>query len=168
VSKKTVIIDSDSDAGDESTKSKQSDAHSSTSRKARVSRAKPPPSSDDGDYSAGETPSETGSEESFLTSGDEAKKSGSKPSVKPKVAKRPPSSENTSDVSMDVDKLETKPGAKKDSKKRKADDEKDGPAKKQKRRDDTDPWKLETRSVQRDWTQMQALRWKCFILLVRL
>ncbi|KAG7445040.1 uncharacterized protein BT62DRAFT_1007412 [Guyanagaster necrorhizus] len=73
--------------------------------------------------------------------------------AKPKV-RRPSASSTqaTEDEDMDVD--EPKKGTKK-SAKRKARDEGERPVKKQKRVD-SDPWKLESKPVRKDWTQMRA------------
>jgi hypothetical protein len=58
--------------------------------------------------------------------------------------------------SMEVDDPPSSPASSKTSKKRKATASNDKPAKKQKRREDTDPWKLETTAVKKDWTQTRA------------
>jgi hypothetical protein len=56
---------------------------------------------------------------------------------------------------MDVDGEPSVKGSKKKGTKRKAADDGAKPAKKQKRAD-SDPWKLESKPVQKDWTQMKA------------
>ncbi|KAG9313076.1 hypothetical protein JVU11DRAFT_6516 [Chiua virens] len=72
-------------------------------------------------------------------------------------AKAATSSSKSNDDSMDVDEPPSSPSSEKSTgKKRKATSTKDAPAKKQKRREDTDPWRLETVSVGRDWTQMKS------------
>jgi hypothetical protein len=63
------------------------------------------------------------------------------------------SSDDTEGDEMDVD--DSPPPAKKKAAKRKAVDENERPAKKQKRAD-SDPWKLSSKPVQKDWTQMKA------------
>lgn len=50
----------------------------------------------------------------------------------------------------------TKAKPKAATKKRKAEDDDARPAKKQKRREDTDPWKLRSPAVRREWSQMRA------------
>ncbi|PBK69223.1 hypothetical protein ARMSODRAFT_913635 [Armillaria solidipes] len=86
---------------------------------------------------------------------EEDKKPSKKPIPKPKSKARRPSVSSTpatEDEDMDVD--EPKKPAKKPTK-RKAGDEGERPAKKQKRVDN-DPWKLESKPVRKDWTQMRA------------
>ena len=63
------------------------------------------------------------------------------------------------DMDMDVDGPATK--ATKKTTKRKAGDDNERPAKKAKRAD-TDPWKLGSKPVQRDWTEMQAPPFEIF------
>ncbi len=86
---------------------------------------------------------------------DISKKPSKKPIPKSKSKARRPSVSSTpatEDEDMDVD--EPKKPAKKPTK-RKAGDEGERPAKKQKRVDN-DPWKLESKPVRKDWTQMRA------------
>lgn len=85
-------------------------------------------------------------------------KSKGKPKPKPKIvperASSPPSSTTgTEDDSMAVDEPAVKV-AKKGVKRKSANGD-EPPAKKQKRVD-TDPWKLESKPVKKDWTQMKA------------
>lgn len=90
-----------------------------------------------------------------LESKTKAKKKAPAKKLAPKRGKKQslPSSE-ASEEDMAVD---DPPKAKASGKKRKAEgDGKEKPAKKQKRREETDPWKLESAGVKRDWTQMQA------------
>ena len=63
------------------------------------------------------------------------------------------------DMDMDLDGPATKVAKK--TTKRKADNDSERPAKKAKRAD-TDPWKLSSRPVQRDWTEMQAPPFEIF------
>ncbi|KAG6381702.1 hypothetical protein JVT61DRAFT_303 [Boletus reticuloceps] len=72
-------------------------------------------------------------------------------------AKANTSSSKSDDDCMDVDEPPSSPSSEKSSgKKRKAASGKDAPAKKQKRREDTDPWGLESVAVRRDWTQTKS------------
>ncbi|KAF6751650.1 hypothetical protein DFP72DRAFT_850494 [Ephemerocybe angulata] len=91
------------------------------------------------------------------------KKSKAKPKVKKPVKKAAASSAATSEAEtddMDVD--EPKPAAKKAAtKKRKAEDGAEPPAKKAKRADNY-PWKLESVAVKRDWNQMKAPPFEMF------
>ncbi|PCH36338.1 hypothetical protein WOLCODRAFT_166855 [Wolfiporia cocos MD-104 SS10] len=116
-------------------------------------------SSDYEESSAEETPSED--EDAIMNSSDDdrrkkaAQKSKAKPKAKGKGKKSAATSED--EHKMDIDEPAASKGkSKKAAGKRKADDDDKRPAKKQKRREDTDPWKLNSRAVKSDWTQMQA------------
>lgn len=114
-----------------------------------------------------ESAEETASESESVQASDSDEEPKSKSKAKKKApAKKPapkrgkkqslPSSE-ASEEDMDVDDPPPKANAKANGKKRKAEgDAKEKPAKKQKKREETDPWKLESAGVKRDWTQMQA------------
>ncbi|KAH9930325.1 uncharacterized protein B0H18DRAFT_1093698 [Fomitopsis serialis] len=120
------------------------------------------------DYEATSPAEDTGSDaDSFIVSSDEdlpkPKKRVIKPKPKPKARSRkgnssdattPPMTEDSE--AMSVDEATTSKGKPKVTKKRKAEDDDQRPAKKQKRREDTDPWKLKSPAVRRDWTQMKA------------
>ncbi|CCM02538.1 uncharacterized protein FIBRA_04640 [Fibroporia radiculosa] len=81
-------------------------------------------------------------------------KAKAKAKTKAKVSARKSATTSSDDI-MDVDETDSaKP--KKTSRKRKADDEDAKPVKKQKKREDTDPWKLKSGAVKSDWTRMQA------------
>lgn len=74
-------------------------------------------------------------------------------------ATTPPMTEDSEAMSVDdsstkVSSTKAKPKAA--TKKRKAEDDDARPAKKQKRREDTDPWKLRSPAVRREWSQMRA------------
>ncbi|KAF9815099.1 hypothetical protein IEO21_04796 [Rhodonia placenta] len=120
-------------------------------------------SSDYEDESAEETQSEeeTGIDTSMsMASEDELPKKPvpkSKAKAKPKGKAASKKSTMTSDDDrMDIDEPPPSKGkGKKVTKKRKAEDDDARPAKK-KRREDTDPWKLGSHAVKKDWTQMQA------------
>jgi hypothetical protein len=171
--KRALIIESDDEDGSTSDyvdheeeegpeKSKKSSAKA-PSRK-RLTKGSTSQSSDHEESPAEETDSEE--EKSAVTSDDESVSSSkklkpksrttkSKAQVKSAVRKvrTPSSSDETEGDEMEVD--DPPPAAKKKATKRKAVDETERPAKKQKRAD-SDPWKLESKPVQKDWTQMKA------------
>lgn len=80
-----------------------------------------------------------------------------KPKKPSKPARKAPSKKRksaSSDVEMDLDDdVATVKGK---GKKRKSDAATENPAKKRKLREDTDPWKLESSSVRKDWKQMRS------------
>ncbi len=87
-----------------------------------------------------------------------------KPKKPSKPARKAPSKKRksaSSDVEMDLDDdVATVKGK---GKKRKSDAATENPAKKRKLREDTDPWKLESSSVRKDWKQMRSPPLKCSI-----
>ena len=130
------------------------------------SRPKPkgPPSSASSDYeesTAEETDSDAASQGVSAGSPDEEPKVPKKTSkAKPRAkrgsgSKASSSKDETDGDGMEVDEPVTYTAGAKKSTKRKAADDQRAP-KKQKRREDTDPWKLESSAVKRDWTLMQA------------
>ncbi|KAH7890853.1 hypothetical protein F5I97DRAFT_1923345 [Phlebopus sp. FC_14] len=171
---KAIIIDSDDDAADDNGSDYEDaggpddddageeqlpsdDEEFTDDRKSKTTRSlgkpTPPPSSENEDSS---TELESDDEP---TSEDE-KPAKSKP--KAKVAKGKGKGKATSlksdadDDNMNVDDPPSSPSSGQSTKKRKVTQESDGPAKKQKRREDTDPWHLEHAAVKRDWTQMRS------------
>lgn len=118
----------------------------------------------DEEQSAEESASESDSASIEASSSDDEPKLKSRKKAPTKLKKVPiksskkqlATSSEGSDDSMDVDEPTSEVSAKTNGKKRKADGDGKQPAKKQKRREDTDPWKLESPGVKRDWTQMQA------------
>jgi len=165
---KVIVVDSDDDAAgeegsdyeqneveqerddDDNDDDEQLDDESDGAKKPKDSGSKakptPPPSSR----------SATSDEEvEILSSEDEKpkKKSTAKASGVKKGNKSTKFSSD--DDSMDVDDPPS-PTSASSTKKRKATCASDGPAKKQKRREDTDPWHLESAGVKRDWTQMRS------------
>ncbi|KAF9045664.1 hypothetical protein BDZ89DRAFT_1058637 [Hymenopellis radicata] len=80
-----------------------------------------------------------------------------KPTAKSKVSKKKSVDGASSDDAMDVDESDAASTA---SKKRKAKDDGDRQAKK--KRVDNDPWKLESKPVRKDWTQMKAPPFEMF------
>lgn len=160
-----VISDDEEEASDfepEEEEVKPQRAAASSKRKrtgAQSTRpAKKARASSDEDFSAAAgSDSEAEAEESDAVATSEedekpTKKAKAKPAPKAKPSAKRKASTASSDEEMDVD--ESEPSAKKGGRKPKSDDDK--PAKKQKRREDTDPWKLETSSVKKDWTQMRS------------
>lgn len=167
--KKTIVVDSDDDAdGDDGSDYKDKDVvcepeeESSPSdeeedvpgvKKSRVSRGKPtPPPSSEEEHSTNEISDDDEEEEIPQKRKPKAKATSSKAKAKAST-----SSSKSDDDSMEVDEPPSSPSSEKSSgKKRKAAGAKDAPAKKQKRREDTDPWHLESVAVRRDWTQMKS------------
>jgi len=166
--RRPLIIESDDENsstsqydGHEEEKPKKSKRASSSKTSLRKGNAS---QSSDYEGSAGETESEE--EQSAVTSDDGSVLSSNMPKPKSKAAKSKAhskyitkksratsSSDDAEDDEMKVD--DPPPQAKKKAVKRKAVDENERPAKKQKRAN-SDPWKLESKPVQRDWTQMKA------------
>lgn len=133
------------DADDHDDDEQVSDDGSDVPKKPKPSRsiAKPTPPPSSG--------SATGDETVNTSSEDERPKK--KAPTKGKSVKR--DSNSSADDSMDVD---DPPSAASTSsgKKRKATDTSDKPTKKQKRREDTDPWHLESVAVRRNWAEMRS------------
>ncbi|KAG8221025.1 hypothetical protein J3R82DRAFT_2535 [Butyriboletus roseoflavus] len=125
--------------------------HLPSVKKSGISRGKP-------------TPPPTSEESTIEISDDdeeEEKPQKRKPNAKATSnkgkAKANTSSSKSDDDSMDVDEPPSSPSSEKSGgMKRKAASTKHAPAKKQKRREDTDPWHLESVTVKRDWTKMQS------------
>lgn len=167
--RKVIVIDSDDDAEgdndsvyedkgvsnveeDEPTPSEDEDDVPSV-KKSRVSRGKPtPPPTSEEENSVIEVSDDEDEEEEPQKRQPKVKATSSKGKGKANT-----SSSKSDDDSMDVDEPPSSPSSEKSSgKKRKAMSSKDAPAKKQKRREDTDPWRLESVAVRRDWTQMKS------------
>ncbi|KAF9240628.1 hypothetical protein BU15DRAFT_73858 [Melanogaster broomeanus] len=170
-SSKSIILDSDDDAVDD---------EGSDYEDAGLEAEEEPLPSDDEDLASVRkrgkpTPPATSSsenEESLMrstsveeTSEDEEQPRNTKRKDKGKAqakdtkarGKGKASSLESDDDSMDVDEPPSSPSSgKSGSKKRKVASTKEAPAKKQKRREDTDPWHLESPSVKRDWKQMRS------------
>jgi hypothetical protein len=164
--KKAILSLEDGESGSEVEEVKPSVSRKGASKRSKAAPKKKAVLSSDDEYSAEETDSDEGSEvESAVSSDDETSKRKAKakaPAKKPAPNKKRKASttsdeETTEDVAMDVDGPSSKPAGKKSVKKRSDGEDDERPAKKQKkRREDTDPWKLEFNSVKKDWTQMQA------------
>ncbi|KAI6096979.1 hypothetical protein EDD16DRAFT_1670323 [Pisolithus croceorrhizus] len=123
------------DADDHVDDEQVSDDDSDVAKKPKLSRsiAKPTPPPSSG--------SATGDEET-ANSSSEDERLKKKVTTKGKSVKR--ESNSSTDDSMDSHK------------KRKATDTSDKPTKKQKRREDTDPWHLESAAVRRNWAEMRS------------
>ena len=153
----------DDDFGDNS----DADDHTSTKKakgkrpQSKLSRkpSLPPTSSSDDGRSIGES-SDVDMDEDNNDDGKKGSKAKGKYGVKaaPKRVgtKKSTKSSGEDTDSMDVDEVPSSPTSSKTSKKRKATTSDDKPAKKVKRREDTDPWKLGTTAVKKDWTQTRA------------
>lgn len=169
--KRPIAIDSDDDVEgddgsdyDDAGAAKQTEEESSPSDdeeedevpvvKKRISRAKPtPPPSSSEEHSVVEA-SDDEEEVKPPKRKVASKATGSKGKGKGKASA---SSSKSEDDSMDVDEPPSSPSSEKSAgKKRKATGSKEAPAKKQKRREDTDPWRLDSVGVKRDWTQMKS------------
>lgn len=169
--KKVTIIESDDESSAESepkVRKKAVKAKPSKIPAKKSSKSKRKATSDDDDFivvgsdDEDEAGNVSGSDSyhSSASEDEDAKpgKSKGKPKPKPKIvperASSPPSSTTgTEDDSMAVDEPAVKV-AKKGVKRKSANGD-EPPAKKQKRVD-TDPWKLESKPVKKDWTQMKA------------
>jgi len=126
------------------------------------SKPKPPPSSASSDYEESEAGTPSEDEIDYPSPSDDERsnrKKPSKPLPKPRKKSKSTGSQTASSKDetdrddMDIDESPPKTNGK--ATKRKATDDKPA-AKKQKRREDTDPWKLESSAVKRDWTLMKA------------
>lgn len=164
---KKYIIISDDESDDEDippVKSRKAAPAKKSHKKGKASSGSSSDYEDEEDYKDESESAEGTTSDSDSVQASDSDELESKTKAKKKApAKRPapkrgkkqslPSSE-ASEEDMAVDDL---PKAKASGKKRKAEgDGKEKPAKKQKRREETDPWKLESAGVKRDWTQMQA------------
>ena len=164
VTKKAIVISDDEDDEDDAApRKKPMPVKNGRRLKGKASASS---SSDYEDQSAEDTASDSASISAEASSDDDEPKRNSKTKSKKapaksktaskKFSKLSATSTEGSDDSMDVDEPVIPKTAKAVAKKRKADEDGKQPAKKQKRREETDPWKLESSGVKRDWTQMQA------------
>ncbi|KAI0773312.1 hypothetical protein BD413DRAFT_541087 [Trametes elegans] len=151
----------DSDlSSDEDVPAKKSNGKRSTKRPAKRSKAS---SSDEyEDHSKEEDEDETDDDDFVDDDSDDEQPTKSKAKATSKAPPRksfartrsaPTTSE--SEDAMDVDEEDSKPAGKgkKPAKKSMADEK---PAKPKKRREESDPWKLKSSAVKRDWRKMQA------------
>ncbi|OCH91470.1 hypothetical protein OBBRIDRAFT_812104 [Obba rivulosa] len=163
VKRKMTIVDDDEDEDDKSDASSDAPAPKRSSKVTYAKRKKQEDS--DFEMSQAEKSSDDNSDADAASSEGEPsskKKGKAKAAPKPKPPTRPKkraaaTSASLSDA-MEVDTIATAKGkGKKTATKRKSESEDDGrPAKKQKRREDSDPWKLTSHAVKKDWTQMKA------------
>ncbi|TFK39834.1 hypothetical protein BDQ12DRAFT_513516 [Crucibulum laeve] len=172
--KHAVIIESDDDAGSASDKESQSKAKKtaknvtskSSLRKKRKLSAGSSASSDyeqsseeDSESDADLPPPTSDDEESVIS--ERQFKPKPKPKMKAKAGKKSQASSSNDDTdAMDIGESAAE-GKKTPAKKRKAADDAARPAKKAKRTE-SDPWKLESKAVQKDWTRMQAPPFEMF------
>ncbi|KAI0333863.1 hypothetical protein GY45DRAFT_1432004 [Cubamyces sp. BRFM 1775] len=162
VKRKAIVI---SDVDEES---EDDDAPKKGKTAAKKRPAKRSKASEASDYEQSESEEEADDDDDdFVESSDDEKpkkgkakaKSASKPKAASKKASAKPRSVPTtseSEDAMDVDEDEDeKPSGKgkKPAKKGKANAK---PPKEKKRREDSDPWKLKTSAVKRDWRKMQS------------
>ena len=155
------IIISDVDSEDEPPKPKRTARTNGkvNGAKPKMKRAKKVESSDfeisaeesDADPDDGEF-NDSGVESEPAPKKKAPKKETSKPYKPPKKAAK---SAASSDVDMDADNANGKK-AKGRKRKSEAADKSDRPVKKQKLREETDPWKLKSKAVKDDWKKMQA------------
>lgn len=167
---KKVMISSDDEDSTASEEEKVKKPKKASKPQARKKASKASSESSDYEDSAAEdTESEVDVDESSPTSDAEStapKRVTSKPKAAPpskssKKKSETSSSDGTTDNDdMDVDDDDV-PAKGKKATKRKAADNDERPTKKQKRAN-SDPWKLESRAVQKDWTKMQALPLEMF------
>ncbi|CDO78139.1 hypothetical protein BN946_scf184710.g4 [Trametes cinnabarina] len=163
VKRKAVVISDDEDEG--SSSDSKSDEDGARKKKGKSPAKKRPAkrskASESSDYE--ESPVDDSDDESEVlvetSDDDEPKKSKGKAKPKAPLKKKAHSVATTSESedAMDVDDEDevSKPigKGKKPAKKRKVDEK---PAKEKKRREDSDPWKLKSSAVKRDWRKMQA------------
>ncbi|KAG2365027.1 hypothetical protein BDR07DRAFT_1449967 [Suillus spraguei] len=168
-SKKVIVIDSDDEAEDvKGSDYEDDDSHDdhaddesvedtsdaddvSVKKSSKTKRLRTKPSQKP-------SPPPTSSSEDGHSKGSKGKgrQYGIKAAPKKKATKSAAKSSGEDTDSMDVDDPPSSPVSSKTSKKRKITASDDKPAKKQKRREDTDPWKLQTTAVKKDWTQTRA------------
>ncbi|KAI0349349.1 hypothetical protein OH77DRAFT_1594287 [Trametes cingulata] len=154
VKRKAIVISDDEESEDEKPPKKGKAA----AKKRPAKRSKATESSDYEESSAEDEDDEE--EEDFVLSSDDEKPKKSKAKgksraapKKPSKARSAPTTSESEDV-MDVDDEDTKPAGKgkKPAKKPKV----EKPVKEKKRREDSDPWKLKSSAVKRDWRKMQS------------
>jgi hypothetical protein len=168
VKQAAIVISDDDEDVSESEQSKKSSKK--VPKKNGVQKAKwksrPPPSSASSDYEESSAESDDEEFEAEVSDSDDIRVTDKQKSKYKQAPKATSKSKNTSSRAasskddsdgdgMDVDEPASSKTATKKPTKRKATDEKPA-AKKQKRREDTDPWKLESAAIKHDWTLMHA------------
>jgi hypothetical protein len=160
--RKAVVISDDEDSEVEKPKKKRASTQkTSSSRKKNISKAS---ASESSDYEASPEEDDSDAEE-IVESSDEdisskkangkKSKSVAKPRASAKASSGKSGSASSNNETEDDEIRVDDPKPKKKATKRKAADDNDRPAKKQKRAD-SDPWKLESKDVRKDWTRMKA------------
>ncbi|RDX49190.1 hypothetical protein OH76DRAFT_561350 [Lentinus brumalis] len=167
--KRKAIVISDDEESEEEVPKKGKGKGKAVVKKRPAKRSK---ASDDSDYDGSdfeasdeeneeldaETLDESDTDDEKPKKGKAKAKAAPKKRAPAKMAKSAPATSESEDA-MDVDASddeESKPagkGKKQPAKKRKTEAK---PPKEKKRREDSDPWKLKSAAVRRDWTQMQA------------
>ncbi|KAI9062495.1 hypothetical protein FKP32DRAFT_1593141 [Trametes sanguinea] len=163
VKRKAIVISDDEDEESATDGSSQKKKGKAPAKKKPAKRSK---ASESSDYEASSAEESDGDEEDFVETSDDDKPKKSKAKAKSraapkKIAKKARSAATTSEsedpmeVDDDDEDEDSKPAGKgkRPAKKRKVDDK---PVKEKKRREDTDPWKLKSVAVRRDWRNMQA------------
>lgn len=161
--KRKPIAISDDEEESVLTKKRKANRPKAKSSGKSTKRAKPRKSSsdDDDDYdeSHADDSSDDDNEESASVSSEEDApknkvKAKARAQTKPKGKGRAIKSDSDADT---VDVEEPVKNAKKGVKRKAStDDDDDEPTPKKQKRTDSDPWKLKSKAVQKDWTQMQA------------
>lgn len=163
VATRKVMVISDDEGGSTSEEEKPK-----KSKKAAPKKKASNASSESSDYEGSPAEeSDSDAEETALSSGNESTTSSKKITSKAKTGKtkakvipRPKSTvkkatTSSSNDDTEADDMDVDDAPKKKVTKRKAADNDKRPTKKQKRTD-SDPWKLESKPVKKDWTQMRA------------
>ncbi|KAI0831805.1 hypothetical protein BC628DRAFT_1311075 [Trametes gibbosa] len=161
--KAIVISDDDEDDSDEKPAPKKGKAPAKASSKKRPAKRSKASESSDYEESAAEEDEEQDDEEDFVVSSDDEQSKKSKVKGKSQAASKkaskarsaPTTSESEDVMEVDDDEDEDeKPAGKGKKPAKKAKVEK--PVKEKKRREDSDPWKLKSSAVRRDWRKMQS------------
>ncbi|PPQ98930.1 hypothetical protein CVT24_003557 [Panaeolus cyanescens] len=171
--KAIVISDDDEDGAttaDDGRSTKSSKASTSGSKRRRLSKRSSPSSDyedDDANFSASDSDSDVDSDVMDVDSEEDApkskKKGKSKAIPKPKALSKPKKSYTDSepDATSSENDMDVDEPAPKKATKRKAANSDDRPVKKAKRTN-SDPWKLASPPVKREWNQMQAPPFEMF------
>lgn len=150
-----IIVSDDESEVELLPKGKRSKAARKATSKPKMKRAK---KSESSDFEFDGEDSDEDEEADFEESGMESEPAPKKKAVKKVASKpyRPPKkSTKSSDTEMDVDEASSKK-AKGRKRKNDAADKDERPSKKQKLREETDPWKLKSKGVKDDWKKMHS------------
>ncbi|KAI0675815.1 hypothetical protein C8Q78DRAFT_1006678 [Trametes maxima] len=167
--RKAIVISDDSDEGadsDEAPKKKSKGKGKAPAKKRPAKRSKTSESSDYEESDAEEEVDEEEDEVDLIVSSDDEQPKKAKAKAKGKSRAAPKrstakarsvattsESEDTMDVDDEEEDVKPVGKGKKPAKKTKADAK---PPKEKKRREESDPWKLKSTAVKRDWRKMQA------------